>query len=146
ASAVASFDARGTFVGSSLISATARDYARLGLLYQRGGECNGQRIVSSSWVDFVRTPAPASGGTYGAHFWIGPHSKALREDAALMATWPKDEFSAGGLFGQVISIAPSKKLVLVMLGHTQYADAAERATLRDRQLARLYAALAGGSN
>jgi len=35
---------------SSGLSATARDYARLGLLFQHGGSVGGRRVISARWV------------------------------------------------------------------------------------------------
>ena len=83
-------DGAGTFVGSSFGWATARDWARLALLYQydgmwwpegagssgEGGEGGGlgertRRLLPEGWVDFSRTPTPTSHGQYGAHFWLG---------------------------------------------------------------------------
>ena len=69
------FDEVGTFVGSSHFFATARDYARFGLLYLRDGCWEGQRILPAGWVDYSRTPGQASAGLYGAHFWTAPRDR-----------------------------------------------------------------------
>lgn len=135
---VAGFDARGTFVGSSFISATARDYARFGLLYMRGGEWNGKRILPESWVRFVRTPAPSSGGIYGGHFFLGPSRDAVKRQPPIAQMWPADAFSARGLFGQMISISPCKRLVVVILGHTQFLPEDDRSIARERQVGNIF--------
>ena len=51
--------------------ATARDWARFGLLYLRGGEWDGQQILSPEWVDDARTTQARDedGAEYGAHWW-----------------------------------------------------------------------------
>ncbi|MDG2051054.1 MAG: serine hydrolase [Myxococcota bacterium] len=98
------FDDAGTFVGSSHFFATARDYARFGLLYLRDGCWDGQRILPAGWVDYSRTPGPASGGLYGAHFWTIPGSLGL--------------FYCSGAQGQRILISPKLDLVIVRLGKT----------------------------
>jgi CubicO group peptidase (beta-lactamase class C family) len=70
-SAVIEPDAAGTFVGSSLMFATARDWARFGLLFLQDGTWEGRRLLPEGWVTFSVTPAPAApDGVYGAHFWL----------------------------------------------------------------------------
>ena len=49
------FDASGLFYGSALIYASARDFAKFGLLYLRDGMWDGQRVLPEGWVDFART-------------------------------------------------------------------------------------------
>ncbi len=114
-SAVLEADASGTFVGSSLMYATARDYARFGLLYQHDGVWQGERILPEGWVDYGRTPtATASGGHYGAHWWL--ISRSEREQAAAAGhPLPGDIFFASGFEGQFIVVIPSRALVIVRL-------------------------------
>ena len=70
-SAVWETDASGTFIGSSYLYATARDYARFGLLYLNDGVWQGERILPEGWVAYSTTPTPAAPqGQYGAHFWL----------------------------------------------------------------------------
>ncbi|MBD3583729.1 serine hydrolase domain-containing protein [Flavobacterium selenitireducens] len=101
-------DMSGNYVGSSYGWATARDWAKFGLLYLHEGNWNGQRIFDKSWVDFVTTPTKGSHGKYGAHFWL--NSSGFFADA------PRDMYSANGFQGQKIFIIPSKGLVIVRLG------------------------------
>jgi CubicO group peptidase (beta-lactamase class C family) len=116
-SAQPEFDARGTFVGSALLYATARDYARFGLLYLRGGVWDGRRVLPEGWVDFARskTPAPDS-DTYGAGWWLTPATGRGKPLRALAPDGPRDLFSAHGHEGQLIVVVPSKDLVIVRLG------------------------------
>jgi len=103
-SAEARFDAAGTFIGSSFVFATARDFARFGLLYLRGGRFGPRRVLPRSWVDHARTPTPGSAGRYGAHFWL--------------ETDDLGTFCASGFRGQRIAVVPGLDLVLVRLGDT----------------------------
>jgi CubicO group peptidase (beta-lactamase class C family) len=116
-SAQPEFDASGTFIGSALVYATARDWARFGLLYLRDGVWNGRRILPAGWVDFARTKTPASNcDVYGAGFWITPESGRGRPLGALTPDGPRDLFMAEGHEGQLVVIVPSKDLVVVRLG------------------------------
>jgi CubicO group peptidase (beta-lactamase class C family) len=119
-SAVIETDAAGTFVGSSLMFATARDWARFGMLYLQDGVWNGQRILPEGWVDYSRTPAPADGSRrYGAHFWLDVPDGYRRSAATL----PGDAFHAAGHQGQFLTIVPSRNVVVVRLGGTRNHDA-----------------------
>ena len=110
ADAIFETDAAGTLAGSSYIYATARDYARFGLLYLRDGVFNGDRILPEGWVKYTTTPAKNSNGAYGAFFWLNKGKKY--PDA------PEDMFYCNGHDGQRVFIIPSKDLVVVVLGYS----------------------------
>jgi len=117
-SAQPEFDATGTFVGSAFVYATARDWARFGLLYLRDGMWQDQRILPEHWVDFARTKTPVEDcDVYGAGFWITPPAGRGKPYTALTPDGPRDLFLAQGHEGQLVVIVPSKDLVLVRLGH-----------------------------
>ncbi len=99
------FDERGTWIASSFNFATARDFARFGLLYLRDGVYGDRRILPEGWGDYARTPTPPSAGEYGAHFWLAQNGTGL--------------FSANGFRSQYIVIDPSRDLVLVRLGDSE---------------------------
>ena len=100
------FDEAGNFVGSSHFFASARDYARFGMLYLRDGLWDGQQILPKGWVDYCRTPGElAPSGCYGAHFWTIPGSLGL--------------FECHGAGGQRITISPKLDLVIVRVGKTE---------------------------
>jgi CubicO group peptidase (beta-lactamase class C family) len=105
-----STDRFGDFILSSQVYTTARDLARFGLLYLNGGVWDGERLISEEWIDFVRTPAPASavhGNFYGGQFWLVPDD---RHDV------PRDAYSTAGNRGQYVIIIPSLDLVIVRRG------------------------------
>ena len=122
-SAVFELDPSGTFVGSSYVFASARDWARFGLLYLQNGQWYGQPVLAKDWVDYTRTPAPAAPqGKYGAHFWLN----AGKPNDPQQRPWPRipaDTFYAQGFQGQSLTVIPSHKLVVVRLGLTLRSDA-----------------------
>jgi len=101
-------DYSGHYVGSSYAWATARDWAKFGLLYLHDGNWNGTQIINKSWVDFVKTPTNTSNGDYGGHFWVnqGLHFPDV----------PKTMYYADGYQGQFVFIFPTKNLVIVRTG------------------------------
>jgi CubicO group peptidase (beta-lactamase class C family) len=105
-----STDRFGDFILSSQVYTNARDLARFGLLYLNGGVWNGERLISQNWIDFVRTPAPATaetGNQYGGQWWLVPDN---RTDV------PKDAYSTSGNRGQYVIVVPSHDLVIVRRG------------------------------
>lgn len=103
-------DRFGDFILSSQVYTNARDLARFGLLYLQNGTWNGERLISESWIDFVRTPAPATaarGNAYGGQWWLVPDG---RTDV------PKDAYSTSGNRGQYVLVVPSHDLVIVRRG------------------------------
>ena len=110
-SAVFEVDASGTFVGSSYLYATMRDYARFALLYLHDGNWLGEQILPKGWVDYTTRVAPGSNGQYGSFFWLnkgGEFSKA-----------PDDLFLCKGHDGQFICIFPSKELIVIRTGYSK---------------------------
>lgn len=105
--AKARFDASGNFVGSSFVYATARDFARFGLLYLNNGHWDDNQILSHEWVRFAGTVFAhddENGFDYGAHMWVSPD-----DEESLLSL---------GYQGQHIWISPRRNLVLVRLGVT----------------------------
>ena len=105
-----STDRFGDFIMSSQIYTTARDLARFGLLYAQNGMWKDERLISEEWIDFVRTPAPATsetGNFYGGQFWLVPDD---RTDV------PKSAYSTAGNRGQFVVIVPSHDVVIVRRG------------------------------
>ncbi len=104
------FDESGTWVASSSLYATARDYARFGLLYLRGGVWDGFGLLPDGWVDYGRTwvsEDPEDASPYGAHWW-GVAGDTL------------GTFRASGYEGQSITLCPSLDLMVVRLGKTAH--------------------------
>jgi CubicO group peptidase (beta-lactamase class C family) len=117
--AVIQSDASGTFVGSSFMYATARDWARFGLLYLRDGVWNGRRILPEGWRGYsVAATREAPRGEYGAHWWLNAGAPGDPSDRPFPRV-PRDLFYASGYEGQAVAVVPSRDLVVVRLGNSQ---------------------------
>jgi CubicO group peptidase (beta-lactamase class C family) len=104
------FDEAGTFVGSSFLYATARDYVAFGELFRNGGVAasgTGGRLLSEQWVQSSITSAstcPETGQGYGFQWWL-----------------PLDDhtsYAASGYEGQRLQIANDLGLTFARLGKT----------------------------
>ena len=104
-SATARFDDAGTFIGSSFVYATTRDFARFGELYLLDGVVGGRRILPEGWRDHARTWVAHGDDSvypYGRHWWLRPEFPGA--------------FAAQGYEGQFIVVAPDRDVVMVHLG------------------------------
>ena len=115
-SAVLEFDSVGTPIGGSHLYASARDWAKLGLLYAQDGVVGGRRILPQGWVDYsARQTAGSEHIGYGAGFWTergaGWAVEHRRENGL-----PADSFMARGSFGQFLLISPKDRLLIVQMG------------------------------
>jgi CubicO group peptidase (beta-lactamase class C family) len=116
ASAVIEPDAVGTPVGSSYVWASARDWARFGLLYLNDGVWRGRRILPAGWVRYTRSPTPADKrAEYGAQFWLKVPMPD-RTEPGRPGLIPTDAFHAAGFGAQYVTVIPSRGLVVVRLG------------------------------
>ncbi|MGB8398962.1 serine hydrolase domain-containing protein, partial [Bradyrhizobium sp.] len=107
------FDGSGTLQGHSYMLASARDWARFGLLYLNDGVVGGKRILHEDWVSF--SAAATLDTDYGAGFWTN-RSEHEHARARVRLGMPRDAFFASGDLGQRVVILPSQRLVVVRLG------------------------------
>jgi len=92
------------------MTATLRDYAKLGLLYLNDGTLNGHRVVSKSWINKATAVYEdgsgerwnrGSGYGYGYQWWIPPHSTG--------------DYFAVGIYDQFVYVHPEKELIIAKL-------------------------------
>ena len=102
-------DIHGNFILTGYDYGTARNWARLGLLYLRDGVWQGTRLLPEGWARLVSTPAPAwSEPEYGGLFWVnGTGAYHL----------PKGAYYMAGAGEQRVFVVPTHDLVVVRLGH-----------------------------
>lgn len=109
-------DWQDNYILSSQVWTTARDLARLGMLYLDNGMWNGERLLPENWREYVSTasgPQPEEGKFgYGATFWLMNQSDGI----------PKDAFAGFGNRGQYLVIIPSLDLVIVRRGYDSSAN------------------------
>lgn len=94
-------DAGGQDIGGCCISASLRDYARIGQFVLADGMAGGRRVVPPGWFAAAthaqaETGRPDSG--YGYQWWTNADGS----------------FQAQGIFGQLIYIDPARRLVVAM--------------------------------
>jgi CubicO group peptidase (beta-lactamase class C family) len=100
-------NARGAELAFCCLNVTLRDYAKLGRLFARRGDWDGQRVVSEAWLrEATRLePARAPGTLAGTHwgyqyqFWIPSAGR--------------NAFMAAGVWSQFIYVDPDRDLVIV---------------------------------
>lgn len=105
--AIPKFDAAGTFVGSSFVYATARDFMAFGELFRNGGMVGDQRVLSQRWIDeslVEHSVDEDSGQGYGLQWWL------VRDEHG--------SFCCNGYEGQRIQVVPDLDLTFVRLGKT----------------------------
>lgn len=98
------------------LSASARDYAKLGLLYLNNGKREGHQVLPKGWVKASVTPDEP-------HLMPGEHSQSSNVSGYQYQWWtPRDwdgDFLARGIWGQNIYVHPGNRVVIVKLGADQ---------------------------
>jgi CubicO group peptidase (beta-lactamase class C family) len=92
---------------------SARDLARFGWMFARGGAWEGRQVVPKDWVaESTRVHSEVRPGTgYGLMWWVYPKG-GLEAYPALDAY---DKFAASGNYGQFVLVVPGADFVFVHL-------------------------------
>ena len=84
---------------------SARDHARFGLLFLRGGKWNGKQLISENWVNSVQNPSEAN-DSYGYMWWLN-HGPRKYDGVS------ESVYYAAGFGGNYIVIDKEHNLVIV---------------------------------
>lgn len=109
-------DEQGFELAMGGLAASARDYAKLGLLYLHNGMRGDQRILPEGWVKASVTPNEA-------HLMPGDNPASSNVSGYQYQWWtPRDwdgDFLARGIWGQNIYVHPRNRVVIVKLAADQ---------------------------
>jgi CubicO group peptidase (beta-lactamase class C family) len=119
-------DLSGRNIGGCCLSASLRDYARIGLFALSGGK----GVVPDGWfADATKAWSPVGDGrSYGYQWWINADGT----------------FQAQGIFGQLIHVDPKRRLVIAMSSAWPKATGRELSAARTKFLDHIKAALDTG--
>jgi CubicO group peptidase (beta-lactamase class C family) len=107
------FDGSGTLQGANNMLASARDWARFGLLYLNDGKIGGKRILHEEWVDYSVWATLDT--DYAAGFWTN-RSEHPKAKGRVRLGIPRDAYYASGNLGQRCVVIPSQRMVVVRMG------------------------------
>ncbi len=101
-------DRVGTDNSFAFLYATARDYARFGLMYLNRGAVGSTQVVPADWVDIstrmtqpIQAVTDEPGFSYGLQWWVPQGGRG--------------DFTAWGIEGQHIYVDPKTRVVIVKL-------------------------------
>lgn len=104
-----------------------RSMARFGLLMQNRGVWNGDTILQdTSWYTTMTTPSQELNESYGYLWWLNGQSSFMLPEmqfvfpGMLLPNAPPEMVSGVGKNDQLVSVVPSRGLVLVRMGDPAY--------------------------
>ncbi|WP_396594634.1 serine hydrolase domain-containing protein [Brevundimonas sp. R86498] len=122
-------DAQGRESGGCCVSATLRDWGRVGLMALERGVVPGGQIATPDWFGTAtaqRIDFPENDRGYGSQWWT-------RGEGA--------QFEAAGIFGQLIHVDPTRDLVVVFLAAWPTATGRQRSDARLAMIEQIRTAL-----
>jgi CubicO group peptidase (beta-lactamase class C family) len=100
-------DPQGYHLGYGFLKLTARDLAKFGYLYLKGGTWEGRQVVPAAYVRASTQRHTSTGGTFGPDEGYGYQWWTTTEQG-------HRAFAAIGLGGQLIEVIPDLDLIVVM--------------------------------
>ncbi len=135
--------------------ASPLDIARLGLLYLRGGDVEGEKLWPADWLQFTSQMAPSqrnlpdpndrnlqNNQAYGAHIWL---NKKRKGDKTLpYPELPENALLGLGTRGQILLVLPDQKTIVVRTATDTELFLKNRKNYRHEFFKLFMAALKGG--
>ena len=91
---------------------SARDLARVGYLFLRGGNWAGTNVLSEEWVrESTTSYSTARNGGYGYYWWVNSFPGVT-----------EPHYNAQGALGKYLVVFPAKDLVVVYVNYADYPD------------------------
>ena len=100
---VQSVSGGGHFGGGIFIN--SEDHARFGLLFLREGVWNGERLISSDWINKIRVPSE-NNPSYGYMWWLNRGDRYWKG-------LPENIYYGSGFGGNYIIVIPDHDMVIV---------------------------------
>ncbi|ODS23531.1 hypothetical protein AB835_08485 [Candidatus Endobugula sertula] len=110
---IVELDPSGSFVGSSFVLGSARDWAILGQFFLNSSSFNSGAIVEDDWIQQSTVPNTSQNDDrFGYHIWLNTG----KEREPRWSHLPDNTYAARGSRGQVVLIIPELNTVIVRLG------------------------------
>jgi CubicO group peptidase (beta-lactamase class C family) len=97
---------------------SARDHARFGLLFLRGGNWNGKQLISEHWIALATAPTDVN-PEYGYLWWLNTNRQRIKSA-------PATAFAAAGAGGNYVYVDREHDVVIVLRWTRDYASVIER--------------------
>jgi CubicO group peptidase (beta-lactamase class C family) len=101
-------DPQGVTRGGTGLALSVHDLAKLGYLYLKGGEWDGQQLVPASWLE-TATSGLILNGQYGYYWWV--EEMGLKE--------PHPSYLAVGYSGQTFVVLPDLDMIVVVTADSE---------------------------
>ena len=111
--------------GFCCLFASARDWLRVGLLLAADGKVGERQLITSEWVQAMKTPS-STNPNFGMHLWLGsPPQKERKYNDYSVKAFHSEKFLAEDIYyidgfgGQRVYVVPSRDLIVVRTGVSQ---------------------------
>lgn len=118
-------DPQGITIGAWALALTARDMAKLGLLYMMEGQWDGTTVLPEAWIReslTKRIVLSISKQAYGYYWWTKPLSPEFEH----LGAGKLETFYAAGSGGNRIFVVPELQLIVAMTAHTPVMELPEQ--------------------